>query len=60
VGERLVGERIEKFTSATYKLTGSWNAPKLDLVKRFDNDIEGKQDKSFWRRMSDFFGVGDD
>jgi uncharacterized protein (TIGR02099 family) len=60
VGERLVGERIEKFTSATYKLSGSWNTPKLDLVKRFDNDIEGKQDKSFWNRMGDFFGVGDD
>jgi uncharacterized protein (TIGR02099 family) len=60
VGERLVGERIEKFTSATYKLSGTWDAPKLDLVKRFDNDIEGKQSKSFWNRMGDFFGIGDD
>lgn len=60
VGERLVGEKIEKFTSATYKLTGTWNEPKLDLMKRFDNNIEGKQEKSFWYRMKDFFGVGDD
>ena len=60
VGERLVGEEIEKFTSATYKLTGTWDAPNLNLMKRFDNDIEGKQNKSFWHRMKDFFGVGEE
>lgn len=60
VGERLVGDEIEKFTSATYKLSGTWETPNLELMKRFDNDIEGKQDKSFWYRMKDFFGVGDD
>jgi uncharacterized protein (TIGR02099 family) len=59
VGERLVGDQIEKFTSATYKLSGTWDEPKLDLMKRFDNDIEGKQDRSFWYRMKDFFGVGE-
>lgn len=60
VGERLVGEEIEKFTSATYKLTGTWDAPNLNLMKRFDNDIEGKKNKSFWHRMKDFFGVGEE
>jgi len=55
----LVGDQIEKFTSATYKLSGTWDEPKLDLMKRFDNDIEGKQDRSFWYRMKDFFGVGE-
>jgi uncharacterized protein (TIGR02099 family) len=59
VGERLVGAEIEKFTSATYKLSGTWDEPKLELVKRFDNDIEGKKDRSFWYRMKNFFGVGD-
>lgn len=60
VGEQLVGDQIEKYTSATYKLTGSWDEPNLQLMKRFDNEIEGKQDKGFWYRMKDFFGLGDD
>lgn len=60
VGEQLVGGEIEKFTSATYKLTGSWEDPQLNLMKRFDNNIEGKKDKSFWNRMKDVFGMGDD
>ena len=60
VGEQLVGGEIEKFTSATYKLTGSWEDPKLNLMKRFDNNIEGKKNKSFWHRMKDVFGMGDD
>jgi uncharacterized protein (TIGR02099 family) len=58
VGEKLVGGEIEKFSSATYKLQGSWEEPKLTLMKRFDNDIEGKTDKSFWLRMKDVFGLG--
>lgn len=58
VGERLVGDEIERFTSATYELTGSWDEPSLKLKKRFDNDIEGKKDKTFWHRMKDVFGVG--
>jgi uncharacterized protein YhdP len=59
VGERLVGDEIERFTSATYELAGSWDEPSLKLKKRFDNDIEGKKDKTFWHRMKDVFGVGD-
>ncbi len=60
LGEKLVGGEIEKFTSATYKLSGSWEDPKLTLMKRFDNEIEGKKEKSFWLRMNDVFGVGAD
>lgn len=60
VGEQLVGDQIEKFTSATYRLTGPWDEPQLKLMKRFDNKIEGKQDKGFWYRMKDFFGLGSD
>jgi uncharacterized protein (TIGR02099 family) len=60
VGERLVGDKIEEFTSATYQLTGTWDKPDLKLVKRFDNNIEGRQNKTFWHRMKSFFGLGDD
>ena len=59
VGEQLVGDQIEKYTSATYKLDGKWDEPNLQLMKRFDNKIEGKQDQGFWYRMKDFFGLGD-
>lgn len=59
VGEQLVGDQIEKYTSATYKLDGTWDEPNLKLMKRFDNDIEGKQDQGFWYRMKDFFGLGE-
>lgn len=58
VGEQLVGDQIEKYTSATYKLDGTWDQPNLQIMKRFDNNIEGKQDKGFWYRMKDFFGLG--
>ncbi|WP_396587402.1 YhdP family protein [Bermanella sp. R86510] len=59
-GEKIVGDEIEKFTSATYDVKGTWNEPELTLRKRFDNEIEGKQSKGFWDRMRRFFGLGDD
>ncbi|EAT11097.1 TIGR02099 family protein [Bermanella marisrubri] len=59
-GEKIVGDEIEKFTSATYDVKGTWDKPKLSLRKRFDNEIEGKQDKGFWFRMKRFFGLGDE
>ena len=60
VGEKLVGDEIERFSSATYKLTGTWDKPELNIMKRFDNDIEGKKEKTFWHRMKDVFGMGSD
>jgi len=60
VGERLVGDQIERFTSATYDISGPWDDPKLDLKKRFDNEIDGKKKKTFWHRMKDVFGLGKD
>lgn len=59
-GEKIVGDEIEKFTSATYDVKGTWDKPKLTLRKRFDNEIEGKQDKGFWYRMKRFFGLGEE
>ncbi len=60
VGEKLVGDEIERFSSATYRLTGTWDKPELNIMKRFDNEIEGKKEKTFWHRMKDAFGLGDD
>lgn len=60
VGERLVGDEIERFTSATYEVKGPWDDPDLKLKKRFDNEIEGKKSRTFWHRMKDVFGIGKD
>ncbi len=60
VGEKLVGDEIERFSSATYKLSGTWDKPELNIKKRFDNEIDGKKEKTFWHRMKDVFGMGSD
>ena len=60
VGEKLVGDEIERFSSATYKLSGTWDKPELNIMKRFDNEIDGKKEKTFWHRMKDVFGMGSD
>lgn len=60
VGEKLVGNEIERFTSASYTMTGSWEDPKLEIKQRFDNKIDGKKDKSIWQRVKGVFGADDD
>lgn len=60
VGEKLVGNEIERFTSASYTMTGSWEDPKLEIKQRFDNKIEGKKEKSLWQRVKGVFGADDD
>lgn len=60
VGEKLVGNEIERFTSASYTMTGSWDEPKLEIKRRFDNKIDGKKEKSVWQRVKGVFGAGDD
>ena len=60
VGEKLVGNEIERFTSASYTMTGSWEDPKLEIKRRFDNNIDGKKDKSVWQRVKGVFGADND
>lgn len=60
VTEKLIGEELEKFTSASYSVTGTLENPKLTIEKAFDNELEGKKSRSFTNRFLDIFGLGDD
>lgn len=60
VTEKLIGEELEKFTSASYTVTGTMDNPKLTIDQAFDNNLEGKESKSFTNRILDIFGLGSD
>ena len=60
VTEKLIGEELEKFTSASYTITGTLEDPKLKIDQAFDNELEGKETRSFSNRFLDIFGLGDD
>ena len=34
---KVFGDMFERFTSARYRVTGSWDDPKIELVKMFEN-----------------------
>lgn len=60
VTEKLIGEELEKFTSASYTVTGTLENPKMKIDQAFDNELEGKESRSFINRFLDIFGLGDD
>mgnify|MGYP000418656749 CR=1 FL=1 len=60
VTEKLIGEELERFTSASYTIGGTIEDPKMSIDKAFDNDIEGKETRSLKNRFLDIFGLGDD
>ena len=60
VTEKLIGEELEQFTSASYTVSGTIEDPKMTIDKAFDNELEGKESRSFKDRFLDIFGLGDD
>jgi uncharacterized protein (TIGR02099 family) len=60
VTEKLIGEELEKFTSASYTVTGTMDNPKLTIDQAFDNNLDGKESRSFTNRILDIFGLGSD
>lgn len=60
VTEKLIGEELERFTSASYTITGTIEEPKMVIDRAFDNKVEGKESRSFKNRFLDIFGLGDD
>ncbi|MFT4777308.1 MAG: hypothetical protein ACI9B7_001687 [Oleispira sp.] len=60
VTEKLIGEELEQFTSASYTVTGTIEDPKMKIDQAFDNELEGKESRSFKNRFLDIFGLGDD
>jgi len=60
VTEKLIGEELEQFTSASYAVTGTIENPKMEIDSAFDNEFDGKESRSFKDRFLDIFGLGDD
>ena len=60
VTEKLIGEELEQFTSASYNVTGTISEPVMEIDQAFNNELEGKESKSFTDRVLDIFGAGDD
>lgn len=60
VTEKLIGEELERFTSASYSISGTIEDPKMKIEQAFDNALEGKKSRSFKNRFLDIFGLGGD
>jgi len=60
VSEKLVGDELERFTSASYTVKGTWSKPALEIDQAFNNDVEGKETRSFKDRVLSIFGLDDD
>ncbi|MFC3681636.1 YhdP family protein [Bacterioplanoides pacificum] len=61
VSEKLVGDELERFTSASYTVKGRWEQPELKIDQAFNNEVEGKKTRSFKDRVLSIFGIdGDD
>lgn len=60
VSEKLVGDELERFTSASYTVKGSWEEPDLKIDQAFNNEVEGKETRSFKDRILSIFGLDDD
>ena len=60
VTERLVGDELERFTSASYSIKGTVSQPDVQLNKAFDNSVDGKKSRSFMDRFLSIFGLEND
>lgn len=60
VTEKLIGEDLEQFTSASYTVSGTIENPEMEIDQAFDNELEGKEKRGFKDRFLDIFGLGDD
>ncbi len=59
VTEKLIGDELARFTSASYDLKGSWENPELTINKAFDDEVDGKKERSLWQRIKSIFMFGD-
>ncbi|WP_028293179.1 YhdP family protein [Oceanobacter kriegii] len=57
VTEKLIGDELERFTSASYDVTGTWGKPNMKIREAFDNEVEGKRVRSFKDRFLSIFGL---
>ena len=57
VTERLIGDELEQFTSASYDLGGTWSKPDMKIREAFDNEVDGKRVRTFKERFLSIFGL---
>lgn len=57
VTEKLIGDELERFTSASYDVRGTWTEPDMEIREAFDNKVDGKKSKSLKDRVLSIFGL---
>ncbi len=57
VTEKLIGDELEQFTSASYDVAGTWSKPDMKIRNAFDNQVDGKRVRSFKERFLSIFGL---
>lgn len=60
VTEKLIGDELSRFTSASYSVKGTWEEPDMKLRKAFDDNVDGKTRRSLKDRFLGIFGRGKD
>lgn len=60
VTEKLIGEELSRFTSASYDVRGTWEEPDMAISKAFDDRVDGRKSRSLKQRILSIFGLGDD
>jgi uncharacterized protein (TIGR02099 family) len=60
VTERLVSDELERFTSASYTVRGTWSEPQLTINQAFDNEVDGKTSRSLGERLRSINPFGGD
>ena len=60
VTEKLIGDELARFTSASYDLKGTWQNPDVKINQAFDNKIEGRKERGLWQRIKSIFTFGGD
>lgn len=58
ITEKLIGDELSRFTSASYSLQGTWEEPDMRIRKAFDDKVDGKEKRSFKDRFLGIFGRG--
>ena len=60
VTEKLIGDELSRFTSASYDLRGTWREPDMQINRAFDNKVDGSRSRSLKQRILSIFGLDDD
>lgn len=60
ITEKLIGDELSRFTSASYSLQGTWEEPDMKIKKAFDDKVDGKEKRGLKSRILGIFGLGKD